>query len=108
MQLTLLKGYTDLIGRRQAFCGYGSGPASYSQTTGDPLSLTAYERYFDIVNDTPQDPTGTYYAVARPSAVGARATWSLHWFVVSTGAEVANTTNLSSYSLQVGGFMGEY
>lgn len=108
MQLTLLKGYPDMIGRRRTFCGYGAGPSSYSQTTGDPVSVIGYETYFDIVHDTPQDPTGTYYAQARPSAVGPRATWSLHWFVVSTGAEVANAVNLSTYSLQVDGLMGQY
>ena len=108
MQLTLLKGYPDLIGRRQAFVGYGAGPASYSQTTGDVLAGPGYDKYYDIVNDTPQDPTGTYFAKARPSAVGPRATWSLHWFVVSTGAEVANDVNLSTYNLQVGGNMGAF
>lgn len=108
MQLSLLKGYPDLIGRRQAFCGSGAGPSSYSQTTGDVVAVTGYEKYFDIVHNTPQDPTGTYYAQARPSAVGPRATWSLHWFVVSTGAEVADSTDLSTYSLQVDGLMGEY
>ena len=108
MNLSLLKGYPDLIGRRQAFVGSGAGPASYNQTTGDVLSVPGYGKYIDIVNDTPQDPTGTYYAKARPSAVGPRATWSLHWFVVSTNAEVGNTVNLSAYSLQVGGNFGEY
>lgn len=108
MKLTLFKGYPDLIGRRQAFCGSGPGPSSYSQATGDPLSLTAYERYFDCVNETPQDPTGTYFAQARPTLAGARATWSLHWYVVSTGAEVANGVNLSTFNVIVSGYMGEY
>lgn len=108
MQLTLLSGYPDLVGRRQDFVGYGTGPASYSQTTGDALQQFQYEGSFDFVEDTPQDPTGTYYAKARPSAVGARATWSLHWFVVATNAEVANGINLSTYSLQVSGKSGLY
>jgi hypothetical protein len=108
MQLTLLKGYPDLIGRRQAFCGFGTGPASYSQTTGDVVASPAYERYFDTIHNTPQDPTGTYYAQARPAAVGPRAAWSLHWIVVATGLEVANAVNLSTFSLQVDGLMGEY
>ena len=108
MQLTLLPGYPDMIGRRRDFVGYGSGPTSYNPTTGDPLSAVGYETYFDIVNDTPQDPTGTYYAKARPNVVGPRATWSLHWFVVSSGAEVGSTIDLSAISLQVGGKMGQY
>lgn len=106
MQVTFLKGYPDLIGRRQAFAGSGAGPASYSQTTGDVLASPGYDKYYDCVNNTPQDPTGTYYAQARPSAVGARATWSLHWFVVATGAEVANAVNLSTFNLQVSGLLG--
>ncbi len=108
MQLTLLSGYPDLVGRRQLFCGFGTGPSSYSQSTGDPLSAFQYGGQFDSVFPTPQDPTGTYYAQPRPSAVGAKATWSLHWFVVATGAEVANAVNLSTYSLQVSGFSGLY
>jgi len=108
MQLTLLKGYPDLVGRRQIFCGYGTGPNSYSQTTGDVLSIPGYERYIDIVLEAAQDPTGTYFAVARPSAVGARAVWSLHWFLCSNASEVGNGVNLATFSLQVAGFMGEY
>src|ERR1700677_4545758 len=108
MQLTLLKGYLDRTGRRTHFCGYGTGPSSYSQTTGDALTIPGYETYIDDVFPTAQDPTGTYYAQPRPSAVGARSTWSLHWFVVATGAEVANAVNLSTYSLQVSAFGGQY
>ena len=108
MQLTLLKGYPDLIGRRMAFCGYGTGPTSYNSTTGDTITIPGYERYIDIVLEAAEDPTGTYYAVARPSAVGARATWSLFWFTASNSTPVSNATNLSAYSLQIAGFMGEY
>ena len=70
MQLTLLKGYPDMVGRRRNFCGYGTGPSSYSQTTGDVLAAVGYEVYFDNVFPTAQDPTGTYYAQPRPNAVG--------------------------------------
>ena len=108
MILTLLKGYPDVVGRRQIFCGYGTGPAIYNQTTGDVLQGLGYERYIDCVLEATQDPTGTYYAVARPSIAGPRATWSLHWFVTATNAEVANGVNLSGYTLMVGGLMGEY
>ena len=40
MQLLLLKGYPDLIGRRQAFCGYGAGRAEWSIVLDEPLTLT--------------------------------------------------------------------
>ena len=108
MILTALPGYPDLIGRRQAYVGYGSGPSSYSQTTGDVLIVPGYERYIDCILEATQDPTGTYYAVARPSVVGPRATWVLHWFNASNSVEVTNGTNLSTYSLQIALFLGEY
>ncbi len=108
MQLQMLSGYPDMVGRRRTFCGYGTGPSSYSRTTGDVVVAPGYEVYFDEVFNTPQDPTGTYYAQARPSKVGPRATWSLHWIVVATGAEVDNAVDLSTYSLQVAAFGGQY
>ncbi len=109
MQLTLLKNYPDLIGRRQAFAGYGNGPKSYNATTGDVISIIGYEKYIDAVFGG-ISVSGTYRVVAGPSAVGARATWSLHWFVNSTGAEVTTVSNtdLSAEQVQIGGFMGEF
>jgi hypothetical protein len=108
MVLELLRGYPDLIGRRQVICGRGVGPVSYSQTTGDVLyPPSSYGRYIDIITEASQDPTGTYYAVGRPSAVGPRATWSLHWFLCSNSTEVVNGTNLSTFSLQVTALIGE-
>lgn len=115
MQLTLLNGYPDMVGRRRIFCGYGAGPTSYSQTTGDVLSTVGYEVYWDNIFPTAIDPTGNFYAVPRPSAVGPRATWSLHWYYApgntvggTANAEVTANTNLSTYSLQVAGFGGQY
>jgi hypothetical protein len=107
MQLTPLPGYPDLIGRRQVYVGYGAGPASYSQTTGDVLIVPGYEKYIDCILEAAQDPTGTYYAVGRPNAVGFRATWSLHWFNCSNSVEVANATNLSTFNLQISLLLGE-
>ena len=108
MQLTMFPGYPDLIGRRAAFVGYGSGPASYSagSLAGDPISIPGM--YIDTILEVAEDPTGTYYAVGRPSYAGPRATWSLRYFVSSTGAEVANLYNLSGYTFVVSGFYGEY
>lgn len=115
MQLTLLKGYPDMVGRRRIFCGYGSGPTSYNSTTGDVISSVGYEVYFDNVFDTAIDPTGNLYAKAVPSAVGPRATWALRWYYASTNTlgktantEVTNGTNISAYSLQVAAFGGQY
>ena len=88
MQLTLLPGYPDLIGRRAAFVGYGIGPTSYNATTGDVLSIPG--KYIDEVFGGVQSVSGTYTIQARPSSGGPRATWSLHWFVTATGAEVSH------------------
>lgn len=107
MQLTLLKGYPDYIGKRFAFAGFGSGPASYA-TGGDPLALPIYQKYIDSVADT-HSLSGTYIVSARPSATGtSRATWKLVWFVAATGVEVANTTVLSAESVQIMGYGGDY
>jgi len=108
MQLTFLKGYPDMVGRRRIYCGTGVGPTSYSQTTGDVLSNPGYDAYWDMVFVTPPDSTNTYYAIPRLNATGPRATWSLHWYDAATFTEVSNATNLSTYTLQVAGFGGQY
>lgn len=107
MQLTLLKGYPDLVGRRQIFAGYGNGPTSYNITTGDPVIIPGYEKYIDAVFSG-ISVSGTYRVDAGPAAAGARQPWALTWSVVSTGAEVANAVNLSAEVVQIGGFIGEY
>lgn len=106
MQLTLLKGYPDRIGKRFAFVGYGSGPASYV-TGGDTVTLGAFQNYIDWMGDA-TSISDTYFLRAIPSAVGPRATWEMKWFVISTGNEVANGVNLSAEQVQVGGFGGVY
>lgn len=106
MQLTLLQGYPDLVGRRANFAGSGVGPTSYNQTTGDVVSIP--RQYIDVLFGGVQDTTGTYTLQARPSLAGSRASWALHWFVTATGAEVANAVNLSAFSVVVGGFYGQY
>jgi hypothetical protein len=105
MQLTFFPGYPDLMGRKQAFVGFGLGPAVYNSTTGDPIVLPGYETYVDVVLEVPIDPTGTYYGVAQPSFNGPRATWGIHYFAKLTGTEVANaSTALAAISFIVSGF----
>ena len=107
MQLTMFKGYPDLVGRRQTFCGSGAGPAVYNSTTGDVLLIPGYERYIDCVLEIPLDPTGTYYGVAKPSVAGARATWAIFYYTAA-GAQVSNATVMSTFNFVVSGFMGEF
>jgi hypothetical protein len=114
MQLTLLHGYPDYIGKRFAFAGYGNGPASYvntgtGKTSGDPIIFPRYDNYIDSVETGGMiSVSGTYYVQAMPSSVGPRATWVLRWFTVSTDVEVVNGTNLSNEQIVVSGLGGVY
>lgn len=109
MQLNLLKGYPDYIGRRFAWAGWGTGPASYVQSSGggDPIALPEFQNYIDTVFPA-VSVSGNYRVDPIPSAGGARSTWQLRWIVVSTGAEVAAGVNLSGETVQLGGFGGRY
>jgi hypothetical protein len=108
MQLTLLKGYPDFVGKRAIFVGYGTGPASYSQTTGDVVAFPLTNWYIDSIDSGTMTVSGTYFVRAQPAGVGARQAWTLHWFATSGGAEVSNATNLSAEKLQIGGNVGQY
>jgi hypothetical protein len=111
MQLTLLHGYPDYVGKRFLLCGTGKGPASYVQVTttggGDPLAVPSFQRYADIWFPT-LTVSGTYIVYPVPVAVGVRPTWRLKWVTASTGAEVSAATNLSAESVQLAGIGGDY
>jgi hypothetical protein len=117
MQLTLLKGYPDFVGKRATFVGWGNGPASYSQYTagiapaagtgGDPISLPLPNYYIDAASGG-MSVSGTYYARATSSGVGPRQTWKLVWYVAGTNAQVAAAVNLSAEQIQIGGNCGQY
>lgn len=106
MQLTFLYGYPDKVGRRQIFCGFATGPKSYSQTTGDPVTIPPFQNYVDCLFPA-MTVSKTYEVRFYPSGTGPRQTWTAKWYTVA-GAEVANATDLSAESVQVGGFGGSY
>jgi hypothetical protein len=109
MQLTLLKGYPDFVGKRATFVGFGSGPASYSPTTGDLITLPMPNFYIDaIAGGTINSVSGLNFAKVQPSGVGPRMKWTLFWFVTSTGAPVGSGVSLATEQLQFGGFCGQY
>jgi hypothetical protein len=110
MVLTMLNGYPDFIGYRQAFAGYGTGPTSYNATTGDVVTLSNNRRFIDVLWGGVQSLSGTYTVFARPSGTGERQTWSLHWFTTSNMTEVttASNTNLSGETVQIGGYCGQF
>jgi hypothetical protein len=117
MQLTLLKGYPDFVGKRATFVGYGSGPASYTQFTaatapavgtgGDPVALPLPNYYIDTLGSA-TTVSGTYYVRPASSGVGPRQRWALVWYVTATNAQVAAAVNLSAEQLQIGGLCGQY
>jgi hypothetical protein len=90
MQLTLLKGYPDFVGKRAIWCGYGNGPSSLA-AAGDPIALPLYEWYIDGMAGDFISVSTTYGVVGVPSAVGARASWVLVWRF-ATAASVASVT----------------
>ena len=107
MILTMVNGYPDFIGYRQAFCGYGTGPASYV-TGGDPVTLQNNRRFIDVLFGGMLSLSGNYEVKAIPSATGERVTWKAVWFVVSTGAQVGSSVNLSGETVQMGGYCGQW
>lgn len=111
MQLTLLHGYPDYVGKRFNWCGNGIGPASYVQVTatggGDPLVLPGFGNYIDFAAPA-LTISRTYLVIPVPVLVGARATWRLKWTTQSSGTEVSAAVNLSAESVQLAGFGGVY
>lgn len=107
MQLQLLHGYPDYMGKRYAFVGFGNGPKSYA-TGGDPVTLPGFQQYIDLLMSGGFSVSKTYYVDAVQAAVGPRQVWRLIWTVAATDAEVAAAVDLSAESIQVGGFGGDY
>lgn len=108
MQLTLLKGYPDFVGKRAIFVGYGSGPASYNSTTGDPVAMPLPNWYIDMIDGGANTVSGTYFVRAQPAGTGARQAWALFWYATSNATPVNNATNLSAEKIQIGGKCGQY
>jgi hypothetical protein len=100
MILQLMQGYPDFMGLRKAFAGYGSGPSSYSPTTGDVLTLSDPRVYIDAVFGGVMSVSGNYYVRSQVvTAVGERQSWTLHWFnaPVQSGISGAAFTAGSGY-----------
>lgn len=93
---------------------YGIGPTSYS-TAGDVISNPGAGYYIQFPMQC-TTKSGTYTLRAVPVAtneVRAGATspsasgWAWHWYVISTGAEVAGAVDLSAESVQFGAIGGQ-
>lgn len=112
MILTMVNGYPDFLGYRQAFCGYGTGPTSYV-TGGDPTTLQNNRRFIDVLFGGMLTVSGNYIVHAVPSASGERVTWSAVWYYATSvhgtvGNQVSAATNLSGETVQMGGFCGQW
>lgn len=110
MNLTLLKGYPDRVGKRFTWCGFGTGPTSYTGgiTGGDAIVLPVFQGYIDSVEGCGFSVSGNYFCRAQPSAGGARAKWVLRYFTGPNSTEVTNSTNLSAETFQLSGLGGFY
>jgi len=100
--------YPDFVGRRAIFVGTATGPTSYSQTTGDPVTLSQSPLYIDAFAGDAFTVSGTYFVRFRPAALGTRQSWVAVWYVAATAAQVTNATNLSAEKIQVGLFVGQF
>jgi hypothetical protein len=115
MQVTLLHGYPDAIGRRKAYVVNGVGPTSYTggATGGDAITGLPFQTYIDAPLGPAVSVSGNFIAIFQPSGIGARQTWKLRYFGLSVttpgiGAEVLNGVNLSAEKFQFSFLGGQY
>ncbi|HEX5426676.1 MAG TPA: hypothetical protein VFW94_24400 [Candidatus Acidoferrales bacterium] len=104
MQLTLLKGYPDMIGLRRAFAGYGNGPSNYTQGADDPVTIPTYGFSIDALFGGVISTDGSTVAMAHPSGSGSSQTWNLQYYVASSMARASG--DLSGKVFQIAGFGG--
>jgi uncharacterized protein with FMN-binding domain len=95
MRITLFTGYPDYIGRRMAFAGVASGPASLG-ANGDKLDPFRHTLYYDAVHGG-TTPDGAFSVQFQPSAAEVRADWFARWIFGSTGS-VASATQAAAGS----------
>ncbi|PWT93079.1 MAG: hypothetical protein C5B54_02440 [Acidobacteria bacterium] len=110
MQLTLLSGYPDNVGRRHIWCGWGKGPEHYNHITKDPLAAPRFQFYFDSVFPA-VSKSGEYIVYGFAAGVGARLEWKLIWKHFSglqIGQEVTQGHDLSHEEVQLSGFGGQF
>lgn len=103
MQLTLLKGYPDYVGKRFMWAGYGNGPSSYVFGVGDPIVLPRYENYIDSAFPA-MSVSGNYIVQPQPTGVGTRQTWNVRWlYTQAQGLGVDGVVIASAGSGQTAG-----
>lgn len=113
MAATIAK-LANYAGSRDVWGGHGviflnyTGPSAYANPGGDEIDsvgapsgnqtgLRNIDSVFPAVS-----VSGTYFIIAGPSSIGPTKTWNLHWYVGTTGAEVANGVDLSAETAIIG------
>lgn len=81
--------------------GNVTGPTSYLNGTGQTIFAKSFGlRSFSWIGCS-MSVSGTYFVRFDPVSATPNASAALRWFVTATGAEVANTTNLSAETVIV-------
>ena len=113
MNLTYVGGQSPIYGEMKPVLLTGKGPASYSQTTGDPCSNPGAGDYLAYL-DGATTQSGNYELLAVPTVAGqiragatspAASGWKYFWYNTSGQTPVANGTNLSAEVIQVMGLV---
>jgi hypothetical protein len=110
MQVTVYPGlFPDFIGKRSVFVGVGTGPASYTTGTGDPVTVNINPFFIDSVSGGILDTSGTYIVTFYSKSTGTRQNWYARYTVAATGAEYTGGTALKSLTWNgVAGIGGQY
>jgi hypothetical protein len=113
MNLSYVQGQSVEYGELKPVIMTGSGPVSYSQTTGDLASNPAPGDYLAYL-DGATTKSGNYTLVAVPTAVNqfragapspSQSGWRFIWYNTVGFTQVANATNLSAEVIQVMGLV---
>jgi hypothetical protein len=107
-KLTKYAGGRDVWGGHGVMFANYTGPASYVNsatfsTSGEIIdsigglselgAANTFMRSIDAIPDV-NSVSGTYRIAFVPTAAGPCKRWNAHWYVISTGAEVANGVDL--------------
>lgn len=99
----MIKGYPAVPGNKRIGIISHTGPASYP-TAGETIYASAFGlKYVEFVAATGSDPSGTY--VCEPVLFGSGqdgvSSFKLVWRTRTTGAEVANTTDVHASTVRL-------
>ena len=99
--------YPEVVGRRGLFVGTGTGPATYSASTGDAVTLALPNYYIDAICGGFMSTDGSIFALAGPTGTGTRQTWNLYYYVASTGAQASGTA-VAGKVFQIAALVGQF